>query len=139
MGETLWKIAGRIVDLSHHGLIMGVLNVTPDSFSDGGEYFAPDQAIERGLTMAAEGANIIDVGGESTRPGAEPVGAEEELRRVIPVIEKLSANSAFVETRPHPNPLPRSTGGGDQIRHKEELHPRSKISFGEQNLKSDNE
>ena len=107
MGETLWKIAGRVVDLSHHGLIMGVLNVTPDSFSDGGEYFAPDQAIERGLTMAAEGANIIDVGGESTRPGAEPIGVEEELRRVIPVIEKLSANAAFVESRLHLNPLPK--------------------------------
>jgi dihydropteroate synthase len=68
---------------------MGVLNVTPDSFSDGGKFFAADKAIEHGLRMAAEGADIIDVGGESTRPGAEPVAAEEELRRVIPVIEKL--------------------------------------------------
>jgi dihydropteroate synthase len=72
-------------------LIMGVLNVTPDSFSDGGKFFAADKAIEHGLRMAAEGADIIDVGGESTRPGAEPVAAEEELRRVIPVIEKLRA------------------------------------------------
>ena len=68
---------------------MGVLNVTPDSFSDGGKFFAAEQAVEHGVRMAAEGADIIDVGGESTRPGAEPVLAEEELRRVIPVIEKL--------------------------------------------------
>ena len=68
---------------------MGVLNVTPDSFSDGGNFFAPEEAIEHGVKMAAEGADIVDVGGESTRPGAEPVAAGEELRRVIPVIEKL--------------------------------------------------
>jgi len=70
---------------------MGVLNVTPDSFSDGGNFFAGQKAIERGLAMAAEGADIVDVGGESTRPGAEPIAAEEELRRVIPVIEELRA------------------------------------------------
>ena len=70
---------------------MGVLNVTPDSFSDGGNFFAPEKAIEHGVRMAAEGADIIDVGGESTRPGAEPIAADEELRRVIPVIEKLRA------------------------------------------------
>jgi len=70
-------------------MIMGVLNVTPDSFSDGGEFFGIDQAIERGIQIAAEGADIIDVGGESTRPGAEPVSLKEELQRVLPVIEKL--------------------------------------------------
>ena len=68
---------------------MGVLNVTPDSFSDAGEFFTPDKAIERALQMAADGAHIIDIGGESTRPGSEPVTAEEELRRVISVIEDL--------------------------------------------------
>ena len=68
---------------------MGVLNVTPDSFSDSGEFFATDAAIAGGITMAAEGADIIDVGGESTRPGAAPVSAKEELRRVMPVIEDL--------------------------------------------------
>ena len=68
---------------------MGVLNVTPDSFSDGGRFFAVEKAIEHGVRMAAEGADIIDIGGESTRPGAEPVAAGEELRRVIPVIERL--------------------------------------------------
>ena len=62
---------------------------TPDSFSDGGEFLTADKATERGLQMAAEGAHIIDVGGESTRPGSEPVTVDEELRRVIPVIENL--------------------------------------------------
>jgi len=69
---------------------MGVLNVTPDSFSDGGQFFDTNKAIEHGLQMAAEGAAIIDVGGESTRPGAEPVSAKEQIRRVVPVIKSLS-------------------------------------------------
>jgi dihydropteroate synthase len=68
---------------------MGVLNVTPDSFSDGGRYREADAAVSHGLRMIEEGASIIDVGGESTRPGADPVDAEEEIRRVVPVIEKL--------------------------------------------------
>src|SRR5437763_589502 len=89
---TQWlicKIGKRAFDVSRHGLIMGVLNVTPDSFSDGGEFLTADKATERGLQMAVEGAHIIDIGGESTRPGSEPVTADEELRRVIPVIENL--------------------------------------------------
>jgi dihydropteroate synthase len=89
MRERIWKIGKRVFDVSQHGLIMGVLNVTPDSFSDGGEFLTADKAMERGLQMATEGAHIIDVGGESTRPRSEPVTVEEELRRVIPVIEKL--------------------------------------------------
>ena len=89
MRERIWRIGDRRFDVSRHALIMGVLNVTPDSFSDGGEFFTPQKAIDRGMVMAAEGAHIIDVGGESTRPGSEPVAAQEELRRVIPVIEKL--------------------------------------------------
>ena len=89
MGGTLWKIAGRAVDLSQNARIMGVLNVTPDSFSDGGEFFTKEKAIEHGLRMIADGAWIIDVGGESTRPGAVPVSAKEELARVVPVIAKL--------------------------------------------------
>ena len=91
MAATQWKIAGQTIDVSEHALVMGVLNITPDSFSDGGRFFTAEKAIEHGLRMAEEGAQIIDVGGESTRPGAEPVPAEEELRRVIPVIEKLRA------------------------------------------------
>src|SRR5438132_6121603 len=91
MRERIWKIGDEVVDLSKRGMIMGVLNVTPDSFSDGGEFFEPDAAIVRGVQIASEGADIIDVGGESTRPGTEPVSVKEELRRVIPVIEKLRA------------------------------------------------
>lgn len=68
---------------------MGILNVTPDSFSDGGRYLDPDKAIARGVQLALEGADIIDIGGESTRPGARPVSVEEELERVIPVIRGL--------------------------------------------------
>ena len=75
---------------------MGVLNVTPDSFSDAGEFFATDAAIGSGIKMALEGADIIDVGGESTRPGAEPVSVKEELRRVIPVIQGLRAKIAIL-------------------------------------------
>ena len=85
----IWRIADRAVDLSQHSILMGVLNVTPDSFSDGGEFFRTEKAIEHGIRMATEGAQIIDVGGESTRPGAEPVSADEELARVRPVIAKL--------------------------------------------------
>ena len=91
MRERIWRIGERVFDVSRHGLIMGVLNVTPDSFSDGGEFFTQDKAIERGLVLAREGAHIIDVGGESTRPGSKAVVVEEELHRVIPVIEKLRA------------------------------------------------
>jgi dihydropteroate synthase len=93
MINRVWKIGDRIVDLSRRGMIMGVLNVTPDSFSDGNEFFEFEAAVERGIQMEAEGADIIDVGGESTRPGAEAVSVEEELRRVIPVIEKLRGST----------------------------------------------
>jgi len=77
-------------------LVMGVLNVTPDSFSDGGRWTDPAQAVAHGLDLAADGAQLVDVGGESTRPGADPVPAEEELRRVIPVVEGLVAGGARV-------------------------------------------
>lgn len=89
MREVRWRIGDRIVDLCGRSLIMGVLNVTPDSFSDGGKFFETEEAIAQGVRMAKEGAEIIDVGGESTRPGAQPVPVEEELRRVIPVIKGL--------------------------------------------------
>ena len=72
-------------------LVMGILNVTPDSFADPGRHVDPRIAVESGVRMAADGADILDVGGESTRPGAEPVGAEEERRRVLPVVEQLAA------------------------------------------------
>jgi dihydropteroate synthase len=89
MRGRLWKIGDRIVDFSQHGMIMGVLNVTPDSFSDGGNFFDLDAAVAHGIEMAKQGAHILDIGGESTRPGAEPVSTDEELRRVVPVIEAL--------------------------------------------------
>lgn len=78
------------LDLSSKTHIMGILNVTPDSFSDGGMYLEPEKAVDHGLRLQDEGADIIDIGGESTRPGSDPVPEEEELRRVIPVIKKLS-------------------------------------------------
>jgi dihydropteroate synthase len=83
---------------------MGILNVTPDSFSDGGRYLDPDAAAARGIEMAADGADLVDVGGESTRPGADPVPLEEETNRVVPVIKRLAAESSVpisIDTR-HP-------------------------------------
>jgi dihydropteroate synthase len=87
--------ADQTLDLSVP-VVMGVLNVTPDSFSDGGRFFSVDAAVEQGLRMAAEGAALIDVGGESTRPGAQPVEVQEELRRVLPVIERLRSSVSAI-------------------------------------------
>lgn len=89
------RCAEQLLDLSRP-VVMGVLNVTPDSFSDGGHFDTPDRAIQRALEMIAEGAGIIDVGGESTRPGAAPVELDEELRRVIPVIEGIRAQTSAI-------------------------------------------
>src|ERR1041384_2414896 len=86
----VWQTARHTLALGERTLIMGVLNVTPDSFSDGGRFDAPEQAVAQAERMLAEGADIIDVGGESTRPGSEPVAVEEELRRVVPVIEEIA-------------------------------------------------
>ena len=91
MAAPLWKFSDHTIDFRLGALLMGVLNVTPDSFSDGGQFFAADVAVAQGQRMIAEGARIIDIGGESTRPGAEAVAESEELRRVFPVIEKLRA------------------------------------------------
>src|SRR2546430_16142457 len=74
--------------------VMGVVNVTPDSFSDGGRYFEPDAAVAHGLSLLRDGADILDVGGEATNPKAHPVAADEELRRVLPVVERLAAAGA---------------------------------------------
>jgi dihydropteroate synthase len=89
-----WKLARRSLSYGERTLLMGVLNVTPDSFSDGGKFFALDHAVAHAEQMIAEGADIIDIGGESTRPGSDFVSEDEELRRVIPVIEKLAALSS---------------------------------------------
>ena len=85
----IWKIRSREIDLTRRGVVMGIVNVTPDSFSDGGEFLNPDEACSHGLSLVAEGAEILDIGGESTRPGSEGVSAEEETQRVIPVIQAL--------------------------------------------------
>ena len=87
----IWQTARGTIDLGRRGAIMGILNVTPDSFSDGGTYFDTASAVEHAVRMCEDGAAIIDVGGESTRPGASPVLAAEETRRVLPVIEGLLA------------------------------------------------
>jgi dihydropteroate synthase len=87
-----WRLGhGRYLDLGTKSVLMGILNATPDSFSDGGEFQRPEQAVARARQMLDEGAAIIDVGGESTRPGAEPVSAGEERARVLPVIEQLAS------------------------------------------------
>jgi dihydropteroate synthase len=94
--------AGIYLPFEKRPLIMGILNVTPDSFSDGGQYYDRDKAIEHGLAMVEQGADIIDIGGESTRPGAAEVTVEEEIGRVIPIIEKIKASSGVpisIDTR----------------------------------------
>jgi dihydropteroate synthase len=88
-----WRFRGREIDLTSRGVILGIVNVTPDSFSDGGSVADPEAARLHGLRLLAEGADILDIGGESTRPGSRPVSAEEELRRVIPVIKALRAST----------------------------------------------
>ncbi|BDA85093.1 dihydropteroate synthase [Aureimonas sp. SA4125] len=89
-----WHVGhGRVLEMGARAAIMGVLNVTPDSFSDGGRYAGVEAAVSAALGMVAEGAEIIDIGGESTRPGATPVDPLEEQRRVLPVVEALAARS----------------------------------------------
>jgi dihydropteroate synthase len=92
----LWQTRTRTFDLTCRALIMGVLNVTTDSFSDGGQFIDVDKAVAHAHALAADGAVIVDVGGESTRPGAEPVPEAEELRRVLPVIQRLANDPRFV-------------------------------------------
>jgi dihydropteroate synthase len=83
------RLPSRTLILGERTLVMGVLNVTPDSFSDGGRYLNPDAAVVRALEIQADGADILDIGGESTRPGSERISADEELRRILPVLEDL--------------------------------------------------
>jgi dihydropteroate synthase len=89
MSEGVWRCGSRTFVLGERTLVMGILNVTPDSFSDGGAFKTPRDAAARAAELFTAGADIIDVGGESTRPGAEPVPASEEMKRVIPVIERI--------------------------------------------------
>jgi len=88
-----WRFGNHDLDLTHRGLIMGIVNVTPDSFSDGGRFNDHGRAVEHALQLLADGADILDIGGESTRPGAEPVEEAEELRRVLPVIRAVRSQT----------------------------------------------
>jgi dihydropteroate synthase len=90
MPDRGWRCRDRTLTLGERTLVMGIVNVTPDSFSDGGMFLGTDDAVRHGARLVDEGADVLDVGGESTRPGADPVDLEEELRRVIPVIEGLT-------------------------------------------------
>ncbi|MFB3777411.1 MAG: dihydropteroate synthase [Bryobacteraceae bacterium] len=84
-----WKLKGRVVQLGDRTVIVGVLNVTPDSFSDGARFLDPDRAFARAIEIEEQGAEVVDIGAESTRPGAKPVSEEEELRRLVPVLKRL--------------------------------------------------
>ncbi len=103
--------AGRTLSLAHP-LVMGVLNVTPDSFSDGGRFVHLEAAIEHGLAMIAEGAALIDVGGESTRPGAAPVSLAEELARVVPVVRALSSQAVISVDTSKPEVMAQAAAAG---------------------------
>src|SRR5512135_1677554 len=92
-GAQTLDIRGRRYSLGQTAWLMGIVNVTPDSFSDGGAFFDTDQAVDHGLSLACQGADVVDVGGESTRPGSRPVPEEEELRRVLPVIRGLRSKT----------------------------------------------
>ena len=91
--DFLWRIRGQDHDLARRGLVMGIVNVTPDSFSDGGRYLDTGRAVEHALRLVEEGADILDIGGESTRPGADAVEEGEELRRVLPVIRAVRSQT----------------------------------------------
>jgi dihydropteroate synthase len=108
--------AGRVLGLERP-VVMGVLNVTPDSFSDGGVHASPATALAAAERMAAEGAAIIDIGGESTRPGATPVSTEEELRRVLPVVERAAArvNAVICVDTSNPEVMRRAEASGAQM------------------------
>lgn len=91
--QLIWKCRGREMDCAARTLVMGILNATPDSFSDGGCFQTMEKGVEHALQMLEQGADIIDIGGESTRPGAEPVPAQQEIERTVPIIEKLRGRS----------------------------------------------
>src|SRR5262245_34424678 len=89
-----WSLPGRELRAGSIPLLMGIVNVTPDSFSDGGQFLNVDTAVAHGMRLVEEGADILDIGGESTRPYPDPVADDEELRRVVPVIERLAAKTS---------------------------------------------
>src|SRR5919204_591826 len=89
-----WHLRDRVLHPGDRPLVLGIVNVTPDSFSDGGRYAAAEAAVAHGLELVRQGADLLDVGGESSRPGARPVPVEEELRRVVPVVRELAGRTA---------------------------------------------
>jgi dihydropteroate synthase len=91
----LWTFGGQRFELGRFPKLMGIVNVTPDSFSDGGHFTRVDAAVNHGLQLVEEGADILDIGGESTRPGATPVSLKEELARVLPVMEALKKQTTL--------------------------------------------
>src|SRR5258705_12026333 len=98
----IWRARERLLTFERQAQLMAVLNITPDSFSDGDSFFQPDRAIDRAGQLVSEGAAILDIGGESTRPGSDPVPLEEEVRRVIPLIrqypQKIPTNGLSTKT-----------------------------------------
>ena len=88
-----WVLKTRTLRFDREPAIMGIVNVTPDSFSDGGRYFDTDRALDHAMQLVRDGADLVDIGGESTRPYSEPVGPDEELNRVIPVIEAVASRT----------------------------------------------
>jgi dihydropteroate synthase len=118
MTESVWRCRDRVLPVGERTLLMGVVNVTPDSFSDGGRYLHTEDAVKHGLRLAADGADILDVGGESTRPGAEPVSIDEEAARVVPVIDRLRTEmpdvAISVDTR-HPGVARAALAAGADI------------------------
>ncbi len=88
-GEVIWRCGSHVISLGGRTLVMGIVNVTPDSFSDGGSYANVDDAVKHAIQMVADGAELVDVGGESTRPGSDVVAPEEEIHRVLPVIRRI--------------------------------------------------
>lgn len=116
MPATFWRCGRTVIDLTRGPVIMGILNVTPDSFSDGGAHDDLESALCWARRMRAEGAQIIDVGGESTRPGADEVPLEEERRRVIPVVKALAAEGFFVSVdTSRPEIMTEAAAAGAQI------------------------
>jgi dihydropteroate synthase len=102
MDRLVWRVGPHELDCSSRTIVMGVINVTPDSFSDGGRYLDHEAAVAHGVALARDGADILDVGGESTRPGSDPVTDEEELDRVLPVVKRLVAEAQLpisIDTR----------------------------------------
>ena len=88
-GDVIWRCGSHVIPLGRRTLLMGIVNVTPDSFSDGGSYASVDDAVKHAIQMVADGAELLDVGGESTRPGSDVVASDEEIRRVVPVVRRI--------------------------------------------------